>query len=71
MDLTSAITGLQSANTMAKVQMAVARKVLDVEQYQGDAAVKLIEAASNGASQAGDALTAASIGLGGQIDTYA
>jgi hypothetical protein len=70
MDLTSAITGLQQAKTISSVQMRVARKILDVEEYQGNAAVKLIEAAGKTASGAGDELVAAATGLGGSIDTY-
>jgi hypothetical protein len=71
MDLTSAITGLQQAQTMSAVQISVARKILDMQQFQGDAAVKLIQAASQTTSQAGDALVASATGLGGQIDTHA
>ena len=71
MDLTSAITGLQQAQTMSAVQISVARKILDMQQFQGDAAVKLIEAASQTTNHAGDALVAAATGLGGQVDTYA
>ena len=71
MDLTSAITGLQQAQTMSAVQISVARKILDMQQFQGDAAVKLIQAASQTTSQAGDALVASATGLGGQIDSYA
>ena len=70
MDLTSAITGFQQSKLMAQIQMRVARKVLDVQQYQGDAAVKLLEAASQSTNQSGDALVAAATGLGSEIDTY-
>jgi hypothetical protein len=71
MDLTAAITNFQQAKVMSQVQTRVARKVLDMQQFQGAAAVKLIEAAAKTASGAGDALVAASTGLGGEIDTYA
>jgi len=71
MDLVNSAIGLQQAQTMAEVQMRVARKILDNEQMQGDAAVKLIEAASQGAMKAGDSLVAAATGLGGCVDTYA
>jgi hypothetical protein len=71
MDLTAALTNFQQANVMAGVQTRIARKVLDMQKFQGAAAVKLIEAASKTASGAGDALVAASTGLGGEIDTYA
>ncbi len=71
MDITNAIVGLQSAKTMSRVQYAVARKMLDVQQFQGQAAVQLIEAAGKTMNRAGDALVAAATGLGSQVDTYA
>lgn len=71
MDLTSAITGLQQAKTMASVQMRVARKALDVQEFQGQAAVQLIEAAGATVGRAGDELVAAATGLGGSLDAYA
>jgi hypothetical protein len=71
MDMVSGITGMQQAGLMAKIQFAVARKVLDMQQMQGTAALKLVNAATTNVSQAGDALVAAATGMGGQIDTYA
>jgi hypothetical protein len=71
MDLVNSVIGLQQAQTMGEVQMRVARKILDNEQMQGAAAIKLIEAASRGVTNAGDSLVAAATGLGGNIDTYA
>ena len=71
MDLVSAITGMDQAQALGSVQIAVAKKILDMQQFQGNAAVELIQAADQGASNAADTLTAAAIGLGGQIDTYA
>lgn len=71
MDLVSAAVGMQQASTMSQVQMKVARKILDMQEMQGAAVVKLINAASTGASQAGDQLAAAATGLGGVLDTYA
>ncbi len=70
MDLTSAITGLSSAKTMSAVQMKVARKILDNQEMQGAAAIKLLDAAGSIANKAGDALVAAATGLGGSVDTY-
>jgi hypothetical protein len=70
MDLTSAISGLQQAKTMAGVQISVARKILDNQEMEGAAAIKLINAAAKGTNQAGDALVAATTGLGGALDTY-
>lgn len=71
MDLVKAFTNLQHANVMSQVQFKVARKMLDVQQAQGQAAVKLIAAATQNASAAGDALVAAATGLGGELDTLA
>ena len=71
MDLVSAMTSMDQASTVGSVQMAVARKILDMQTLQGDAAVNLIQAASKSMNGAGDALVAAATGLGGQIDTYA
>lgn len=66
----SAAVGLQQAKVMSQVQYAVAGKILQSQQQQGAAAVKLIEAATQGAARAGDALVAAATGLGGTLDTY-
>jgi len=71
MDLTAAISGLQQAKTLSAVQMRVAKKVLDMQEFQGNAAVKLIEAAARTGAQAGDELAAAATGLGGSLDTNA
>jgi len=70
MDLAIGLSNLQAAKTMSQVQFAVARKVLDMQQFQGSAAIQLIEAAGKGAAQAGDALVAAATGLGSNLDTY-
>ena len=71
MDLTGAISNLQSNKTMGQIQIAVAKKVFDTQRQQGDAALKLLQAATTGVTQAGDQLVAAATGLGGAIDTYA
>jgi hypothetical protein len=70
-EITSGIIGMKQAQLASQVQFSVARKVLDNQEMQGNAAVKLIEAASQNASKAGDTLVAAATGLGGQLDTYA
>ncbi len=70
MDLTAAAVNFQQGRTLAAVQMRVARKAMDVQQLQGDAMVRLIEAAGQTAARAGDALVAAATGLGGSVDTY-
>lgn len=71
MDLVSSITNLQQAQTLGQIQFAVARKILDQQQMQGQAAVQLIDAATSAVSGAGDALVAAATGLGSELDTYA
>jgi hypothetical protein len=70
MDLVNAAVNLKQAETMSRVQYAVARKLLDTQKTQGAAIVSLIEAASGGPAAAGDALVAAATGLGGNVDTY-
>ena len=55
---------------MSAVQMKVAKKILDMQEFQGNAAVQLIEAAAGTAAKAGDELVAAATGLGGNVDTY-
>jgi hypothetical protein len=70
----SLITGainLQQAATFAKIDYAVARKVLDMQDQEGSAAVELVNAASNGVNQAANQLVAAATGLGSQIDVSA
>lgn len=71
MDLTSALTNFQYARTLSQVQLRVARKILDIQEMQGDAAVRLIQAAAQGSAEAGDGLGAAATGLGSSLDTFA
>ena len=68
MDLVNALSGLQQAQTIGAVQIRVAQMIMQDEQQQGDAAVQLIQAASNGVNGAGDALATAATGLGGSVD---
>jgi len=70
MDPAIGISNLQAAQTLSQVQFAVARKVLDMQQFQGSATIRLIEAASANINKTGDALVAAATGLGGSLDTY-
>jgi len=70
MDLVTAAVNMQQANLMGQVQILVAKKILDSEQEQGAAADELIQAATTGVNQAGNALIAAT-GLGGQLDVTA
>jgi hypothetical protein len=70
MDLVNAVSGMQQAKVMGQVQIAVAKKVMDMQRMQGDAALELLEAASNTADKAGDSLVAAATGLGASLDVY-
>jgi hypothetical protein len=71
MNLVNAAVGMKQAETMSRVQFAVAKKMMDVDKMNGAAALKLLDAASQGTMKAGDALAAAATGLGGELDTYA
>jgi hypothetical protein len=71
MDLVSGIVNFDQANNMAKVQYAVAAKIMQADRNEGNAALQLVTAATNNFNQAGDAVVAAATGLGGQMDTYA
>jgi hypothetical protein len=70
-DLTTGIVNFQQASLASQVHYAVARKMLDSQQTQGAAMVKLIGAAGKGVAQAGVQLVAAATGLGAEVDTYA
>ena len=70
MDVVSAITDLQHAKTVGAVQMRVAKKVMEQQWFEGQSALKLLHAATEGLDLAGDSLAAAATGLGGQVDTY-
>lgn len=70
MDLVNAAVGLKQASLMAQVQYRVAGKILDMEKFQGAAALKLLEAAGAGVDTAGDALVAQATGLGSELDVY-
>jgi hypothetical protein len=62
--------GIQQAQVANQINFAVARKVLDAQNEQGAGVLQLLSAATGG-SKAGDALTAAATGLGGQLDVTA
>lgn len=70
MDLVNGISDLQQSQTMGQVQMAVAKKIMDLQRMDGAAAIQLINAATQGTAKAGDELVAAATGLGGNVDTY-
>ncbi|HEX2973541.1 MAG TPA: hypothetical protein VHP11_14495 [Tepidisphaeraceae bacterium] len=68
MDIVNAYSNWQRSVTTAQVQMAVAKRVLNVQRQEGAAIVQMIQAASQGPAQAGDELVAAATGLGSMID---
>ena len=70
MDISTAAIGLRNAEVASQVQVAVAKKVLDMQKFNGATVLKLLEGATAGVAQAGDALVAAATGLGGAVDTY-
>jgi hypothetical protein len=70
-DLVTQFTAIRQADLQTRIDYAVARKVLETQGAQGDAAVKLIEAAGKaqlGASRAGQS---GIDGLGEAIDSLA
>ena len=71
LNLVNSIVGLKQAQNLSAVQVAVAKKVMDTDRANGQAALKLLDAASRGPATAGDALVAAATGLGTHVDTYA
>ena len=71
MDLAAGLSNLSQSQTLARVQTAVARKVMETQKQQGSAAIQLLNAATEGASKAGQNLAAASIGLGRNLDVRA
>lgn len=70
MDLVHSVIAFKQAELVARVQYAVAAKVLDQQQQTGNAALKLLEAANQGLTRASDPLMTAVTGLGAQLDTY-
>ncbi|MDX2117691.1 MAG: hypothetical protein SFY96_05850 [Planctomycetota bacterium] len=71
MDLNSVLS-LNSAANMSRVQYVVAAKILDTQAQQGDAAVKLIQAAGQGVEQQIAALNESCSGCSdGGVDVYA
>ncbi len=72
MDLTAAsVSAYQQSQYQGQAQVSVATKVLNIARQEGAAAMQLLQSASSGGTQGGDALTAAATGLGGQLDTLA
>jgi hypothetical protein len=68
MGLIDSISNLKAAETMSKVQYAVAAKVLQATRDAGEATVQLIEAAAETMDQA---VTQVVQDLGSNFDTFA
>lgn len=66
--LTTAMVNVKTAQTAAQVQMAVAAKMLDTANQQGQAVTQLIEAAAENMSQT---VADAAGQLGAGLDTVA
>lgn len=71
MGLVNSAVQFKQAENLSKVQIAVAKKVMDVGKANGAAMLQLLDAATQNTSMAGDALVASATGLGGNVDIYA
>ncbi|HUW82067.1 MAG TPA: hypothetical protein VMZ31_04625 [Phycisphaerae bacterium] len=71
MDLVSAVVNFSAALALSQVQYAVAAKILDVADQQGQAAVELIEAAAEMMDQATTDMLGAAEQLGASLDVMA
>lgn len=67
MDLVTAVAGFKHAEVVGRVQIAVAKRLLEMERVRGSSTVQLIEAAGRVVTK-GDELVAAATGLGGRLD---
>lgn len=71
MDLVAGVVNFKQAQLASRVQYAVAAKIMDTQKDAGASALKLLAAATQSATTAGDQLAAAATGLGASLDTYA
>lgn len=70
MELATALTGMKAAETMTKVQYAVAAKMLRIANDQGDSVAQLLQAAAEGFDEALAQVNAA-CDPSRMLDTYA
>ncbi|GIW77039.1 MAG: hypothetical protein KatS3mg104_2102 [Phycisphaerae bacterium] len=70
MDLVQSVIAFKQSEWVARVQYALAAKILDQQQQTGTAVLKLLDAANQGLTRASDPLMTATTGLGAQLDTY-
>ncbi|MDB5296592.1 MAG: hypothetical protein JWO31_2575 [Phycisphaerales bacterium] len=68
MDLTATFSGMQQAKIGQEIQTRVAVKAMDNQRQQGEAAIALLQSASQVGS-AGDG-AGRSQGVGGSVDVY-
>ena len=66
--LTSAITNLHTAETVSRIQMAVAARMLQTANAQGEAVVSLIESAAETMEQAAAQVASAAPYVGSNLD---
>jgi hypothetical protein len=65
MDIASLATSLKQADVSNQISVAVARKTLDAQKQEGDAAIQLLEAAKQSAPGASPD------GIGARVDVAA
>ena len=65
MDIATYATGIKQAETSNQISIAVARKAIDAQKQEGEAAIQLLEAAAKTAPGASPD------GLGAQVDVAA
>ena len=68
MDLATAAVNMAAAETLARVQMAAAAKVLSIAQDQGEVVTALLDAAVEVSDQAAAEMAAAVDGLGANLN---
>lgn len=71
LSLASALTNVRSAETLGRIQLAVAARMLKTSNQQGEAVVELIESACQAMEQAAGQVASLSADLGGNLDLTA
>jgi hypothetical protein len=71
MDLASAIVNVKAAEAASHVQLAVAARMLKMANDQGDAVLKLVQAAAENMEAASADVAQATVDLTAGVDVYA
>lgn len=71
MDLVNSAIQFKQATVMSQVQYAVAAKMLSSQKQQGNAVLKMLNAADINVNNDANQMVAAATGTGGSLDTYA